>query len=103
MTEVLDSVSPVSLGFGEIPVQYSVHRFVMGESVAELTVIVHKDARQDGMGRSVIKYAALDVKMVHVINRVGFVLVDANRIGQGIIATVSIGNNKSFAIILLTS
>lgn len=71
--------------------------------MTKLMVSVHWDVHRDGMGKFVIKYAALDVKMVHVINRVGFVLVDANRIGQGIIATVSIGNNKSFAIILLTS
>lgn len=37
--------------------------------------------------------------MEHAINRVGFVLADANRTGQGIIATVSIGNDKLFAIL----
>lgn len=96
-------MSPVSLDFGETPVYYSVHHFATGDFVTKLMVSVHWDVHRDGMGKFVIKYAALDVKMVHVINRVGFVLVDANRIGQGIIATVSIGNNKSFAIILLTS
>lgn len=90
MTEVLDSVSPVSLGFGETSVHYSVHHFVMREFVAKLKVTVHRDARQDGLGKYVIKYAALDVKMIHVINRLVFVLMDANRTGQVIIATVSI-------------
>lgn len=90
MTEVLGSVSPVSPDFGETPVQYSVHRFVTREFVAKLKVTVHKDARKDGMGKSVIKYVALDVKMVHVISRLGFVSMDAIRTGQVIIATVSI-------------
>lgn len=90
MTEVLGSVSPVSPDFGETPVQYSVHRFVTREFVAELKVTVHRNVHPDGMVTSVIKYVALDVKMVHVINRVGFVSMDANRTGQGIIATVSI-------------
>lgn len=81
---------PVSLDFGETPVLYCVHHFVMRESVAELTVSVHRDVHPVGMVISVIEYAALDVKMVHVINRVGFVSMDANRTGQGIIATVSI-------------
>lgn len=90
MTEVLDSVSPVSPDFGETSVHYCVHHFVMREYVAKTMVTVHRDARQDGLGKSVIKYVALDVKMVHVINRLGFVSMDANRTGQGIIATVSI-------------
>lgn len=80
-------MSPVSLDFGETSVHYSVHRFVTGESVAELKVTVHRDVHPDGMVTSVIKYVALGVKMVHVINRVGFVSMDANRTGQGIIAT----------------
>lgn len=83
-------MSPVFFNFGETPVHYCVHHFVTGESVEELTVIVHRDARQDGLGKSVIEYAALDVQMVHVINRLGFVSMDANRTGQVIIATVSI-------------
>lgn len=40
---------------------YGVHRFVTGESVTKLMVTVHRDVRQDGMGVSVIEYAALDV------------------------------------------
>lgn len=83
-------MSPVSLDFGETSVHYSVHRFVTGESVAELKVTVHRDVHPDGMVASVIKYVALDVKMVHVINRLGLVSMDANRTGQGTIATVSI-------------
>lgn len=58
--------------------------------MAELMVSVHWDVHRDGMGKFVIEYAALDVQMVHVINRLGFVSMDANRTGQGIIATVSI-------------
>lgn len=38
--------------------------------------------------------------MIHAIKIGGFVLADANRPGQGIIATVSIGNDKLFAILL---
>lgn len=83
-------MSPVFLGFGETHVHSCVHHFVTGKSVAKTMVTVHRDARQDSMGKSVIKYAVLDVKMVHVINRLGFVSMDANRTGQGIIATVSI-------------
>lgn len=80
-------MSPVSLGFGETPVHYCVHHFVMRESVAELMVSVHWDVHRDGMVIFVIEYAALDVKMVHVIKRLGLVSMDANRTGQGIIAT----------------
>lgn len=83
-------MSPVSLGFGETPVHSRVHRFVTGEFVTKTIVTVHKDVRQDGLGKSVIEYVALDVKMVHVINRLGLVSMDAKRTGQGIIATVSI-------------
>lgn len=99
---VLGSVSPVSQDFGETPVHCSVHHFVTGESVTKTMVTVHRDVRQDGLGKSVIKYVALDVKMVHVIGRVGFVLMDAIQTGQGIIVTVSVGNCKLFAIILKT-
>lgn len=90
VTELLDIVSPVFLDFGETPVQYSVHRFVTGESVAKTMVTVHRDARQDDLVKFVFKYAALDVKMVHVIKRLGFVSMDANRTGQVIIATVGV-------------
>lgn len=99
---VLGSVSPVSQDFGETPVHYCVHRFVTGESVTRTMVTVHRGVRQDGLGKSVIKYVALDVKMVHVIGRVGFVLMDAIQTGQGIIVTVSVGKCKWFAIILKT-
>lgn len=58
--------------------------------MAKTMVTVHRDAREDSMGKSVIKYVALDVKMVHVINRLGLVSMDANITGQGTIATVSI-------------
>lgn len=88
--EVLDIVSPVSPDFGETPVHYCVHHFVTREFVAKTMVPVHRDARQGGMGWSVIEYAALDVNMIRVINRVGYVSMDANRTGQGTIATVSI-------------
>lgn len=101
VTEVLDSVSHVPPDFGETPVHSRVHHFVMRESVARTMVTVHRDARQDGMGKSAIKYAALDVKMVNVIGRVGFVLMDAIQTGQGIIVTVSVGKCKLFAIILI--
>lgn len=99
---VLGSVSPVSQDFGETPVHYCVHHFVTGESVTKKMVTVHRDVRQDGLGKSVIKYVTLDVKMVHVIGRVGFVLMDAIQTGQGIIVTVSVGKCKLFAIILKT-
>lgn len=80
-------MSPVSLGIGETPVHYCVHHFATGEFVTKLMVSVHWDVHRVGMGKFVIEYAALDVNMIRVINRVGFVSMDANRTGQGIIAT----------------
>lgn len=61
VTEILDSVSRVSLDFWETPVHYCVHHFVTGEFVTKTLVTVHRDVGQDGMGVSVIEYAALDV------------------------------------------
>lgn len=93
-------MSPVSLGIGETPVHYCVHHFATGEFVTKLMVSVHWDVHRVGMGKFVIEYAALDVNMIRVINRVGYVSMDANRTGQGIIATVSIilyNYNDNFA------
>lgn len=54
-------MSRVSLDFWETPVHYCVHHFVTGEFVTKTLVTVHRDVGQDGMGVSVIEYAALDV------------------------------------------
>lgn len=63
----------MNLIFGETHARQCVHRIALEHIVTKLMVSVHRDAQQDGLEILVMEYAAQDVKMVHVISRVGSV------------------------------
>lgn len=73
----MDTVSAVTLVNMDGDVNQSVQTFVTEEFVTTHWATVHMDAHRDGSETLVMKYAVQDVKMVHAIKQVGFVLMGA--------------------------
>lgn len=73
----MDTVSAVTLVNMDGDVNQSVQTFVTEEFVTKHWATVHMDAHRDVSGTLVMKYAVQDVKMVHAIKKLGFVLMGA--------------------------
>lgn len=71
------SVIAVTLVIVDITVTQSVLHFVTEGNISKARAYVDVDAHREGLGTLVIKYAVQDVRTVHVIKKVGFVLVGA--------------------------